>query len=252
MAASCKYMEDIPLFGNESTKAHKTKDEKLYYGDEEIVSREKTTRKALYVLTALVVACAAVFGYLSYNSYVNDVSMSQQISDLSLSVQSSFAVLSEKVEALGRRITGLEEKTTQLEQETAENKAEIQKTQNEVTTIKNTQEEMQQLQITSKDAEQIASNWVAANIQGITIPHREWDFKNGKYYVYTFSVDNNSSAKRVGEEIVSVTETDEGFLVKMILTFKGFTFTNDKLHWEVGILVDHKGIATQKYINFAY
>lgn len=249
MAASCKYMEDIPLFGNESTKAHKTKDEKLYYGDEEIVSREKTTRKALYVLTALVVACAAVFGYLSYNSYVNDVSMSQQISDLSLSVQSSFAVLSEKVEALGRRITGLEEKTSQLEQETAENKVEIQKTQNEVTNIKNTQEEMQ---ITSTDAEQIATNWIAANIQGITIPHREWDFKNGKYYVYTFSVDNNSSAKRVEEELVSVTETDEGFLVKMILTFKGFTFTNDKLHWEVGILVDNKGIATQKYINFAY
>jgi hypothetical protein len=249
MAASCKYMEDIPLFGNESTKAHKTKDEKLYYGDEEIVSREKTTRRALYVLTALVVACAAVFGYLSYNSYVNDVSMSQQISDLSLSVQSSFAVLSEKVEALGRRITGLEEKTTQLEQETAENKAEIQKTQNEVTTIKNTQEGMQ---ITSTDAEQIATNWIAANIQGITIPHREWDFKDGKYYVYTFSVDNTSSAKRVEEELVSVTETDEGFLVKMMLTFKGFTFTNDKLHWEVGILVDHKGIATQKYINFAY
>lgn len=228
---------------------HKTKDEKLYFTDEEVVSKGRVTRRALYVLSALVVACAGIFGYLGYNSYVNDVTMSEQISDLSSNMESSFAVLSERIEALGRRITGLEERTDELEEETAENKENIQKTQEDLDKVKDEQEK---LRITENDAEQIALNWVAANVQGIYVPPRQWDFNKGKYDVFEFEVDNTSPAQRVDQEIISVTKTDEGFLVTMMLTFKGFTFTNDKLHWEVGILVDEKGIATQKYIKFAY
>jgi hypothetical protein len=242
-------MEDIPLFGNESTTARKTKDEKLYYTDAEIVSKQRVTLRAVYVLGALVVVCAGIFGYMGYNSYVNDVTMSEQISDLSFTMESSFAVLSEKIGELGRRIAGLEERTDQLEEETAGNKEDIQKTQKDLDQVK---EEQEQLRITETDAEQIALNWVAANIQGITVPHRQWDFKEGKYSVFQFEVDNTSEAKRVDQEILSVTKTDDGFLVTMMLTFKGFTFTNDRLHWEVGIVVDEKGIATQKYIKFAY
>ncbi len=242
-------MEDIPLFGTEGTKAHKTKDEKLYFKEEAVVSRGRATRRYLYVLSAFVIACVGILGYLAYNSYVNDVAMSQQLSDLSVSMQSSFSALSERIEALGRRITGLEEKTGQLEQETASNKEAIQKTQKEVNQVK---EQQEALSITAKDAEQIALNWVAANIQGISVPHKQWDFKDGKYYVYSFEVDSASTAKRIDQEVVSVKETEEGFLVEVLVTFKGFSFTNDKLHWTVGVLVDSKGIATQKYINFAY
>jgi hypothetical protein len=242
-------MEDIPLFGNESTKVHEAKEKKLYYTDEEIVSRERVTRKSLYVLSALVVVCAGVFGYLAYNSYVNDIAMSQQLSNLSFSMESSFSILTERIDALGRRIVGLEEKTEQLEQKTAENKEAIQKTQEEVTEVKDTQEN---LRITAADAEQIALNWVAGTIQGISVPRGQWDFKDGKFYVYEFDVDNTSVAKKVDQQIISVTETEEGFLVEMILAFKGFTFTNDKLYWQVGILVDSKGIATQKYLRFAH
>ncbi|MGD2250982.1 MAG: hypothetical protein PVF58_21500 [Candidatus Methanofastidiosia archaeon] len=242
-------MEDIPLFGNEGAPAHKTKDENLYYSDEEIVSQGRSTRKYLYVLSALVVVCAGVFGYLAYNSYVNDVGMSQQLSDLSISMESSFAVLTEKIEALGRRVAGLEEKTDQLEKGIAENKESIEKAQKEVDIVKESQES---LKITPEDAKNIALNWVAANIQGITVPYRQWDFDQGKYTIKEFEVDNTSNAKRIKEEIISVEKTADGHLVKMLLTFKGFHFTNDKLHWEVGILVDAKGIATQKYIKFAY
>lgn len=242
-------MEDIPLFGDESAKVHKTKDERLYYTDEEIFSSGRATRKYLYVLTALVVVCVGIFGYLAYNSYVHDVTMSEQLSDLSVRMESSFSALSERIEDLGRRITGLEEKTEQLEQETALNREEIQKTQEDVEGIKNTQET---LQITAGDAEQIALNWVAANIQGISVPHKQWDFSDGKYSVYEFTVDNTASAQRIDQQVVSVTETEDGYVVELLLTFKGFSFTNDKLHWTVGVLVDFKGIATQKYINFAY
>ena len=70
--------------------------------------------------------------------------------------------------------------------------------------------------------------------------------------MYEFAVDSTSPAKRVDQEIISVEETDEGFLVEVLITVKGFTFTNDKLHWLVGVFVDLKGIPTQKYINFAY
>lgn len=241
-------MEDIPLFGNESAP-HKTKDENLYYSDEEIVSRGKTTRKYLYVLSALVIVSAGVFGYLAYNGYVNDVTMSQQLSDLSISMESSFAVLTGRIEALGRRVTGLEEKTDQLEEGISENKENIEKTQKEVESVKESQET---LKITSEDAKNIALNWVAANIQGITVPHRQWDFNQGEYTIKEFEVDNTSDAKRIKEEIISVEKTEDGHVVRMLLTFKGFHFTNDKLHWEVSILVDTKGIATQKYIKFAY
>jgi hypothetical protein len=242
-------MEDIPLFGDESAPVTKTKDDKLYYSDQEIISREKATRKYVYGLLVLVMVCAGIFGYLAYNSYVTDVSMGQQLSDLSHSVESSFSVLSNQIEALGRRITGLEEKTDQLEKETQQNREAIGETQKDVDDIKEKQET---LQITEEDATQIALNWVAANIPGISIPHRQWDFKDGDYYVYEFSVDNTAPAKRIGQEIVSVTETEEGFLVEILITVKGFTFTNDKLHWTVGVFVDSKGIATQRYINFAY
>ena len=143
----------------------------------------------------------------------------------------------------------MEERTDQLEEETAGNREDIQKTQKDLDQVK---EEQENLRITERDAEQIALNWVAANIQGITVPHRQWDFKEGKYSVFQFEVDNTSEAKRVDQEILSVTKTDDGFLVTMMLTFKGFTFTNDRLHWEVGIVVDEKGIATQKYIKFSY
>ncbi len=242
-------MEDIPLFGDESAKVRKTKDERLYYTDEEILSSGRATRKYLYVLTALVVVCVGIFGYLAYNSYVHDVTMSEQLSDLSVRMESSFSALSERIEDLGRRITGLEEKTDQLEQETALNREEIQKTQQDVEGIKNTQET---LQITAEDAELLALNWVAANIQGISVPHKQWDFSDGKYSVYEFTVDNTASAQRIDQQVVSVTETEDGYVVELLLTFKGFSFTNDKLHWTVGVLVDFKGIATQKYINFAY
>lgn len=242
-------MEDIPLFGDESAKVRKTKDERLYYTDEEILSSGRATRKYLYVLTALVVVCVGIFGYLAYSSYVHDVTMSEQLSDLSVRMESSFSALSERIEDLGRRITGLEEKTDQLEQETALNREEIQKTQQDVEGIKNSQET---LQITAEDAEQLALNWVAANIQGISVPHKQWDFSDGKYSVYEFTVDNTASAQRIDQQVVSVTETEDGYMVELLLTFKGFSFTNDKLHWTVGVLVDFKGIATQKYINFAY
>lgn len=242
-------MEDIPLFGDESAKVDKTKSEKLYYSDEEIVSTSKATRKYLYVLTALVIVCAGIFSYLAYNSYVHDVTLSQQLSDLSSSVESSFTILSERVEALGRRIAGLEERTEQLEQESASNKEEIQKTQQEVEQIKDTQEN---LQITAEDAQQVALNWIAANIQGIAIPHKQWNFTEGEYEVYEFEIDNTAPAQRIDQQVLSVTETEDGYMVEVLLTFKGFTFTNDKLHWIVGILVDSKGIATQNYINFAY
>jgi hypothetical protein len=242
-------MEDIPLFGDESAPVTKTKDEKLYYSDQEIISREKATRKYVYGLLVLVMVCAGIFGYLAYNSYVNDVSMGQQLSDLSHSVESSFSVLSNQIEALGRRITGLEEKTDQLEKETQQNREAIGETQQDVDEIKEKQES---LQITESDATQIALNWVAANIPGISIPHRQWDFKDGDYYVYEFSVDNTAPAKRIAQEIVSITDTEDGFLVEILITVKGFTFTNDKLHWTVGVFVDSKGIATQRYINFAY
>lgn len=247
-------MEDIPLFGDESAKVPETakvhrKEKKLYFTDEEIVSKGRATRKYLYVLTALVIVCAGIFSYLAYNSYVHDITMSQQLSDLSLSMESSFSALTEKVEDLGRRITGLEEKTEQLEQDTASNREAIQETQQEVEGIKRDQES---LQLTAEDAEMIALNWVAANIQGISVPHKQWDFKDGKYTVFEFEVDNTSSAQRVDQQVVSVKETEEGYVVELLLTFKGFSFTNDKLHWTVGILVDPKGIATQKYIKFAY
>ncbi len=242
-------MEDIPLFGDESAPASKTKDEKLYYTDQEIISREKVTRTYVYGLLVLVIACAGIFSYLAYNSYVTDVSMGQQLSDLSHSVESSFSILSNQIEALGRRITGLEEKTDELEKETQQNREAIGQTQKDVDEIKETQE---RLKITEEDATQIALNWVSANIPGISVPHRQWDFKDGDYYVYEFSVDNTSPAKRIAQEIVSVTETEDGFLVEVLITVKGFTFTNDKLHWNVGIFVDSKGIATQRYINFAY
>ncbi|MBU7031373.1 MAG: hypothetical protein HXS53_02470 [Theionarchaea archaeon] len=246
-------MDEIPLFGDESTHATKTKDEKLYYSDQEIVSREKATRKYVYGLFALVIVCAGIFGYLAYNSYVNDVSMSQQLSDLSNSVESSFSILSDQIESLGRRITGLEEKTDQLEQETQQNKEAIGQTQQDLNTLKEKQQEdMEALKLTKENASQIALNWVAANIPGISIPHRQWDFKDGDYYVYEFSVDNTSPAKRIAQEIVSVTESGDGYLVEVLITVKGFTFTNDKLHWTVGVFVDSKGIATQRYINFAY
>lgn len=242
-------MEDIPLFGDESTRVHKTKDEKLYFTDQEIVSRERATRKYLYALSVLVVVCVGVLGYLAYNSYVHDVTMSQQLSDLSLSVESSFSILSEKIEALGRRITGLEERTGELERKTAENREAIEQTQKDVDEVKEAQEA---LNITAEDAEQIALNWVAANIPAIAVPHKKWDFKDGKYEVYEFTVDNTAPGKRVDQEIISVKETEDGFLVEVLATFKGFTFTNDKLHWIVGVFVDAKGIPTQKYINFAY
>lgn len=242
-------MEDIPLFGDESTRVHKTKDEKLYFTDQEIVSRERATRKYLYALSVLVVVCVGVLGYLAYNSYVHDVTMSQQLSDLSLSVESSFSILSEKIEALGRRITGLEERTGELERKTAENREAIEQTQKDVDEVKEAQEA---LNITAEDAEQIALNWVAANIPAIAVPHKKWDFKDGKYEVYEFTVDNTAPGRRVDQEIISVKETEDGFLVEVLATFKGFTFTNDKLHWIVGVFVDAKGIPTQKYINFAY
>jgi hypothetical protein len=242
-------MEDVPLFGDESARVRKTKDEKLYYTDEEIVARGRTTRKSLYVLSALIVVCVGIFGYLAYNSYVNDVTMSQQLSDVSLRMESSFSILTEKIEALGRRVTGLEEKTDQLETETALNREHIEETQDQVDALQDTQDK---LRITAQDAEQIALNWIAANIQGMHVPHRQWDFKDGKYSVYEFEVDNTSSAQRVDQEVISVEETADGFLVKALLTFKGFSFTNARLNWEVGILVDAKGIATQKYISFAY
>lgn len=242
-------MEDIPLFGDESAKVHKTKDEKLYYTDEEIVSRGRATRKYLYALSALVVVCVGIFGYLAYNSYVHDITMSQQLSDLSMSVESSFSALSERIEDLGRRITGLEERTEDLESETAANKEAIEQTQEELEGVK---EDQETLKITAEDAEQIALNWVAANIPGISVPHKQWDFKDGKYEVYEFTVDSTSPAKRIDQEVLSVEETDDGFLVEMLITVKGFTFTNDRLHWIVGVFVDFKGIPTQNYINFAY
>lgn len=246
-------MEDIPLFGDESPKVHKAKDEKLYYRDQDIVSMGKATRKYLYALTVLVAACVGIFGYLAYNSYVNDVTMSQQLSDLSISVESSFSALGERIEDLGRRVTGLEEKTTELEQETEANQVAIQKTQEDLNRVKETQEAQEAAsRITGEDAGTLALNWIAANIQGMTIPHKQWDFKDGKYVVYEFAVDNTAPARRVDQEIVSVKETEEGYLVEILVSFKGFTFTNDTLHWTVGVLVDMKGIATQKYINFAY
>ena len=246
-------MEDIPLFGDESLKVHKTKDEKLYYRDQDIVLMGKATRKYLYALTVLVAVCVGIFGYLAYNSYVNDITMSQQLSDLSLSVESSFSALGEGIEDLGRRITGLEEKTSELEQETEANREAIQQTQEDLNTVKETQKTQEEAsKITEEDAGTIALNWVAANINGISIPHKQWDFKDGKYVVYEFTVDNTAPARRVDQEIVSVKETEDGYLVEVLVTFKGFTFTNDKLHWTVGVLVDSKGIATQKYINFAY
>jgi cell division protein FtsB len=245
-------MEDIPLFGDESTKVHKTKDEKLYYTDQEIVGRERATRKYLYALSVLVVVCVGVFGYLAYNSYVHDVTMSQQLSDLSISVESSFAALAEKIENLGRRVTGLEEKTEDLEQETAQNREAIQQTQEDLNEVKEAQEAQESLKITKEDAEQIALNWVAANIPGISVPHKQWDFQDGEYTVYEFTVDSTSPAKRVDQKIISVEEIEDGFLVEVLITVKGFTFTNDKLHWIVGVFVDLKGIPTQNYINFAY
>ena len=245
-------MEDIPLFGDESTRVHKTKAEKLYFTDEEVVSRGRATRKYLYALSALVVVCVGIFGYLAYNSYVHDITMSQQLSDLSVSVESSFSILSEKIEDLGRRITGLEEKTEELERETAENREAIEQTQKDVGEVKEKVEAQEALQITAEDAEQIALNWVAANIPAIRVPHKRWDFKDGKYEVYEFTVDNTAPARRVDQEVLSVEETEDGFTVEVLVTFKGFTFTNDKLHWVVGVFVDLKGIATQKYINFAY
>lgn len=240
------------MFGDESIKTHTAKDEKLYYKDEEMVSREKTTRKYLYALSALVVVCVGILGYLAYNSYVHDITMSQQLSDLSASVESSFSVLGEKIEALGRRITGLEEKTAELEQETAENRQAIEQTQKEVTEVKEAVEAQEALQITAEDAKQIALNWVVANIPAMSVPHKQWDFKDGKYQVYQFSVDNTAPARRVEEQVLSVEETEDGFLVEVLVAFKGFTFTNDKLYWIAGVFVDSKGIATQKYINFAY
>ncbi len=246
-------MEDIPLFGDESSKVHKTKDEKLYYKDEEIVSRGRSTQKYLYALTALVIVCAGIFGYLAYNSYVNDVSMSQQLSDLSVSVETSFSALGERIDELGRRITGLEEKTDELEQETDANRQQIENTQKDLEEVKETQKTYEEAQkITGEDAKIIALNWVAANIPGMSIPHKQWDFKDGKYSVYEFQVDSTAPAKRVEQEIVSVKETEDGFIVEVLVTFKGFTFTNDKLHWSIGIFVDYKGLATQKYISFAY
>ncbi len=242
-------MEDIPLFGDESTKVHKAKDEKLYYAEDKVLSQGKATRKHLYALTALFIVCAGIFGYLAYESYVNDVTMSQQLSDLSAKMESSFAVLSQKIEDLGRRVTGLEEKTGQLEKETAQNKEDIQQTQSEVDKVKENQEK---LKITQDNAREIALNWIAVNVQGMSIPHKQWDFKDGKYYVYEFTVDNNASARRVDQAVLSIEETEGGFLVEVLVAFKGFSFTNDRLHWTVGVFVDAKGIATQKYINFAY
>jgi hypothetical protein len=242
-------MEDIPLFGDETARVHKAKDEKLYYTDQEIVSRGRATRKYLYALSVLVVVCVGTFGYLAYNSYVHDVTMSQQLSDLSMSVEASFSVLTQRVEDMARRITGLEERTDDLESETAANKQAIEQSQQEIEGIK---DEQQALQITAVDAEQIALNWVAANIPGISVPHKQWDFNDGKYQVYEFSVDNTSPAKRIDQQVLSIKETEEGFLVDVLITVKGFSFTNDKLHWNVGVLVDFKGIPTQKYISFAY